>query len=91
MDRFKVLLSGTCWQNVRESVNVDVAFASFWTEFSQLYEICFPLTTTKLNHNIHRLNGYMTTGLLISRTTKNNLHKLSLIDPSPVNVAKFKT
>ncbi len=33
----------------------------------------------------------MTTGLLISRTTKNNLHKLSLIDPSPVNVAKLKT
>jgi hypothetical protein len=91
MDRFKVLLSGTCWQNVCDSTNVDAAFELFWTEFSQLYEVCFPLTTTKLNRNIHRINGYMTPGLLISRTTKNNLHKRSLIDPSPVNVAKFKT
>jgi hypothetical protein len=32
----------------------------------------------------------MTPGLLISRITKNKLHKQSLIDPSPVNVNKFK-
>ncbi len=60
-------------------------------QFSGMYEICFPLTTTKLNRNIHRINGFMTPGLLISRITKNKLHKQSLIEPSPVNVNKFKT
>jgi hypothetical protein len=88
--RFKLLLSGTCWQNVLNSNEVDAAFDVFWTEFSGMYEICFPLTTTKLNRNIHRINGFMTPGLLISRITKNKLHKQSLIDPSPVNVNKIK-
>jgi hypothetical protein len=32
----------------------------------------------------------MTAGLLISRTTKNHLHKLSLTDPSVVNLQKYK-
>jgi ABC-type long-subunit fatty acid transport system fused permease/ATPase subunit len=32
----------------------------------------------------------MTTGLLISRRTKNLLHKTSLVNPSPVNIAKFR-
>jgi hypothetical protein len=91
MDRFKLLLSGTCWRNVSETIDVDTAFDLFLTEFNQLYEICFLLTTTRFNRNIHKINGYMTPGLLISRTTKNNLHKLSLIDPSLVNIAKFKT
>jgi hypothetical protein len=90
IERFKLLLSGTCWQNVLNSNEVDAAFDVFWTEFSGMYEICFPLTTTKLNRNIHRINGFMTPGLLISRITKNKLHKQSLIDPSPVNVNKFK-
>jgi hypothetical protein len=91
IERFKLLLSGTCWQNVLNSNEVDAAFDVFWTEFSGMYEICFPLTTTKFNRNIHRINGFMTPGLLISRTTKNKLHKQLLIEPSPVNVNKFKT
>jgi hypothetical protein len=33
----------------------------------------------------------MTTGLLISRILKINLHKQSIVDPSPVNITKFKT
>ncbi len=91
IEQFKLLLSSTCWQNVLNSNEVDAAFDVFWTEFSGMYEICFPLTTTKLNRNIHRINGFMTPGLLISRITKNKLHKQSLIEPSLVNVNKFKT
>jgi len=33
----------------------------------------------------------MTKGLLISRTTKLNLHKTSILDPSPHNILKYKT
>ena len=91
IERFKLLLGGTCWQNVLNSNETDAAFDVFWTEFSGMYEICFPLTTTKFNRNIHRINGFMTPGLLISRITKNKLHKQSLIEPSPVKVNKFKT
>jgi hypothetical protein len=90
IDRFKLLIQGTDWLPVSRSNDVNEAFNIFWTEFSQLYEICFPLTTSKLNRNVHRLNEFMTTGLLISRRTKNLLHKTSLVNPSPVNIAKFR-
>ena len=39
---------------------------------------------------MHKINGFMTAGLLISRITKNKLHKKSLVDPSPVNITKYK-
>jgi hypothetical protein len=91
IDNFKQLLRGTCWQKVTNSQDVDEAFNLFWTEFSGMYEICFPLITTKLNCNVHKINGFMTLGLLTSRIMKNKLHKKSLVDPSPVNIAKFKT
>jgi len=33
----------------------------------------------------------MTTGLLVSRRTKDNLHLLAMSDPSPLNIDKYKT
>ncbi len=91
LDRFKTLLRGTNWINVMEANNVDIAFEAFWAEFKQLYDLCFPLTRTKFNRNIRKINGYMTAGLLISRITKNMLHKTALCYPLPVNVEKYKT
>jgi hypothetical protein len=67
MDHFRTLLRGTNWNPVFGSADVDDAFAIFWTEFKLLYELCFPLTATKFNRNIHRINGFMTAGLLISK------------------------
>jgi hypothetical protein len=90
MNRFKSLLLGTDWSRVSDSGTVDVAFDEFWREFGQLYELCFPETVCKLNRNIHRLNGYMTAGLLVSRLKKNVLHKTALISPSAENVNKYK-
>jgi hypothetical protein len=90
MDRFKLLLRGVDWSRVYESNVVDESFDEFWSEFSQLYELCFPVTVCKLNRNIHRINGYMTPGLLISRISKNNLHKNSLLNPTPENMNRFR-
>ena len=56
IDRFKTLLNGTNWSNVTDYNDVDVAFDAFWTEFKQLYDLCFPIVTTKLNRNIHKIN-----------------------------------
>jgi hypothetical protein len=68
-----------------------VALYAFWTDFKQSYDLCFPIVTTKLNRNIHKINGYMTSGLLVSRKNKLKLHKIALCDPLPVNVAKYKS
>jgi hypothetical protein len=90
MDRFKLLLSGVNWNIVTDSVDVNVAFEHFWAEFKQLYDLCFPLTTQKFNRNTHRVNGYMTAGLLISRSTKNKLHNAAVCYPSPENINTYK-
>ena len=49
--------------------------------FFTLYELHFPLSNMKLNKNVHRLNNFMTAGLLISRGVKNDLHKKALLNP----------
>jgi len=64
MDRFKLLLRGSNWNQILACNEVDQAFDSFWIEFKQAYDLCFPLTVTKLKRNIHKRNGYMTNGLL---------------------------
>jgi hypothetical protein len=90
LNRFKILLSGVNWNTTTQATDVDISFNTFWNEFKQLYDLCFPLTLTKFNRNIHRVNGYMTAGLLISRTTKNKLHKTAICFPLPENVTKYK-
>ncbi len=47
-----------------------------------MFELHFPLTKTKFNRNIHKINEFMTAGLLISRKTKITLHKKAIINPT---------
>ena len=79
------------WANVTSQISVDTAFNEFWSTFSSLYDLYFPLIKKRLNRNIHKLNDYMTRGLLISRTEKIKLHKLALINPTEVNCNKYKS
>ena len=39
---------------------------------------------------MHKCNEFMTVGLLNSRATKNNLHKASLVNPTPFNIQYYK-
>ena len=41
----------------------------------------FPLKKVKLNKNVHKLQNFMTNGILTSRLHKNELHKKSLLNP----------
>jgi hypothetical protein len=60
------LLYSLNWNNVLVCDDVNVAFDQFWQDFSTLYDINFPLQSTTKNRNIHKLNNYMTAGLLSS-------------------------
>ena len=53
----------------------------FWNDFITLFELHFPLKKVKLNKNVHKIHNFMTTGLFISRMTKNELYKRSVVDP----------
>jgi hypothetical protein len=86
LTNFKNDLGALNWNEVTTLNEVDVCFNAFWDTFSTLFNLHFPLTKFNFNKNRHSKNYFMTTGLLISRARKLELHKKSLIDP-----ARFST
>ncbi len=87
---FKNSLQDIGWEFVTTQTDVNEALNEFWDTFFAIFDLYFPLITKKFNRNIHKINKFMTTGLLISRTTKNNLHKLSMSQPTLTNISNFK-
>ena len=63
---------------------------SFSDTFQNLYNLHFPLKTTKFNKNLHCIEPWMSAGLLISRSNKLNLASISARNPSVQNIQKFK-
>ena len=83
--KFKANLQNADWHAVFNSEDVDESYNAFWDIFSTLFNLHFPLTKTKFNKNFHKLNCYMTNGLLVSRQTKINLHHEALTKPNYTN------
>ena len=90
LEKFKANLSNVNWEEVTTCNNVDDCYNAFWTLYSSLFDIHFPLTTTNFNRNIHKISNFMTKGLLISRKTKISLLKSSLIDPTQLNKDNYR-
>jgi hypothetical protein len=87
---FKDALGAMGWNTVFEKNEVDSAFECFWKDFSQLYELHFPVTKFKFNKNVHKINSYMTSGLLISRKTKLELCKKASKDRTEESFQKYR-
>jgi hypothetical protein len=90
VDRFKGALQNLNWYDVTECDEVNNAFNLFWEKFYSLYLLHFPLKKVKFNRNIHKINNFMTSGILTSRSTKNLLHKKALLNPG-LHYEKYKT
>jgi hypothetical protein len=78
------------WNDVLQTNDVNDCYQTFWTNFKLLYDLHIPVTSTRLNRNYHRVNSFMTTGLMTSRRTKINLLKISLVDPNDANLQNYK-
>jgi Reverse transcriptase (RNA-dependent DNA polymerase) len=89
--QFRESLSNLHWNDVTLSNNVDDCYKLFWDPFKSLYDLHFPMVTKRFNRNFHKINAFMTQGLIVSRRTKINLLKISLNDPSNENKLKYKT
>jgi hypothetical protein len=87
---FAGALGRTDWSNVTNIHTVDEAFEEFWSVYKANYNRIFKLKRTRFNKNIHKIQKFMTAGLLISRNTKKTLHLLSISDPSAENIQKYK-
>ena len=79
---FKNNLSNINWNSLYCLTVADDAFNSFWDSFNTVFELHFPLITKKFNKNIHKLQPFMTKGLLASRRTKLKLLLILKENPS---------
>ena len=88
---FKNSLNGLSWTSTTQSIDVNDSYENFINDFMLLFELHFPKTKKRFNKNFHKINDFMTLGLLTSRRIKNELHKRAINDPSLANCSKFKT
>jgi hypothetical protein len=91
LHKFKNDLHNLAWQELLNCNDVDTCYDLFWNDFKTLYDLRFPVKTIRFNRNYHKINNFMTTGLLISRKNKETLHKKSLVCPSAQNVQAYKS
>jgi hypothetical protein len=90
INNFKLTLGSLSWETTLQSNNVDESYSNFINDLLPLFELHFPKTNKKFNKNFHKINDFMTGGLLTSRRTKNLLHKKAIIEPTPENLTKYK-
>jgi len=90
LSKFKEALANVNWNQTTSILDTNDAYDAFWLQYQTTFETIFPLTKLKFNKNIHKVNSYMSEGLLISRGTKINLHKQCLANPSPLSINTYK-
>ena len=91
LNYFRTSLSALGWQDVISASDPQLALNSFSETFTSLYDIHFPLVTKKFNKNFHRIEPWITGGLLTSRRKKIELEKQMLVNPSPSSTLNYKT
>ena len=90
VNKFKEAVKNFNANFVLENEDTQEAFRSFSNFFHNMYEMYFPIITSRFNKNIHRIEKWMSKGILISRLTKIKLGKLCHSSPSAESTAKFK-
>ena len=46
---FNDALAAQSWDNVINEKSTEIAYNNYWTTFSELYEICFPIIKKRIN------------------------------------------
>jgi hypothetical protein len=89
MSNFRDGLSNLSWINVTTCDNVDTAYENFWGDFKTLFELYFPFKKVKVNKNYHKINKFMTQGLLVSRQRKIELLKANIKNRTPESKMQY--
>jgi hypothetical protein len=91
LNNLKIDLSIADWTNITSLNDANLAYNEFWKTYEACHNTNFPLIRKRFNKNIHKKQPFMTQGLLVSRNTKNKLHKLSISNPDVTSIQKYKT
>jgi len=87
---FKRDLSNLNWNETILCNDVNLAFSYFWKTFNDMFNLHFPLKRFKFNRNLHKINNFMTNGLLISRKTKIELLKKATVEKSKDSFNRYR-
>jgi hypothetical protein len=90
LHEFKDELGRTNWNPLYDKLDVDEAYEEFWQIYNTLFNRIFRVKRTRFNKNVHKMQNFMTRGLLISRNNKKILHKSSIAFPTVENIQKYK-
>jgi hypothetical protein len=91
LNNFKNELSIADWTNVTSLNDANLAYNEFWKTYEACHNANFPFIRQRFNKNFHKKQPFMTQGLLVSRNTKNKLHKLSISNPEAATIERYKT
>jgi hypothetical protein len=91
LDAFNHILARADWNSVLLSDSTQEAYTNFSNIFFNLYGTHFPVQRHKFNRNYHKLDKWMSSGILTSRREKIRLEKLCFSEPTPENLNHFKS
>jgi hypothetical protein len=91
IENFNSVLNNINWKPIEDSEDVQTAFNNFSDTFFSLYNIHFPVLKIKFNKNFHKIEPWMTPGLLTSRSTKFSLSSAFSKNPSNQNKVKYNS
>ena len=91
IEKFNDDLSKLRWRNVLSSNDVNVSFDNFWSDFYALFILHFPLKKVKLNRNVHKIQNFITNGILTSRRHKMNYIKKRFLTPLNFTIHSLNT
>ena len=83
------LLRNVNWENVTNSMEPQHCFNKFYELFNEFYELSFPLQRIRINKNIHKIEKFMTDGLMRCRDKKFELSTLSINEPTADNIRMY--
>jgi hypothetical protein len=66
INRFQTNLMNINWNDVYTEMDTQAAYNIFSSLFFNLYDLHFPLQRTNFNKNFHKLEGWMSSGILVS-------------------------
>ena len=88
--QFNDILNMNEWNNVLNTQNPQLSFNNFHDEFDSTFNLFFPVKEVKINKNIHKIEAFMTGGLMISRRKKMKLAALCAKYRTQTNINNYK-
>ena len=91
LNNFKTRLSQVDWTELLHDKDPNDSYNKFLSEYSRLYNLCFPLKPHKVKNCKRPYSPWITKSLLASVRKKNKLYRQLLRSPNPTRELQYKS